>query len=152
MSLNVTRTHPACQEEPASGEGRRQGGVGGAELVETDAEAAGGDRYIERVAAHGPEDVERRALAETLQRLPRPRDDEPARALAEQVPQRVVGRAEVEGGADGPGEAALCHRHEEAAFGDVMRARQLARADGLANRLLRRPDTGGIHRGQPVRK
>src|SRR5206468_1796085 len=63
---------------------------------------------------------------------------------------RVVGVAEVQRRADPAGETALGDRDQEAALGDVVRARQRTRADGLADRVLPGADLVDVDRIEAV--
>src|SRR4051812_15031009 len=130
-------------------ERRRERRVRDAKLLDLDTEAHVPDRHVERTAAHGAEEVQRRPLAQPLQRLARARHHEAARALAEQVRQGVVRGAEVERRAETTRQAALGHGHEEAALGDVVGARELSLPDGVAHRLLGRADVCRVERLEP---
>src|SRR5215218_1828144 len=91
-----------------------------AQLDEREGDVVLSDPHRQRVAADLADDVERDAAAQVLERLAWPRHDKPARALAEQLDERRVARAEVERRADAAREAALGDRDEEAALGDVV--------------------------------
>ena len=75
-----------------------------------------------------------------------------ARRLAEEDPLEVVARAEIEHAADPARQARLRDRHEEAALGDVVGARQVARAHRVADRLLHGAQRRDVDRRQPRRQ
>src|SRR5271166_382226 len=110
----------------------------------------------QRRAAHAADAQQRRALAERRQRIRGAAHEEAAGALAEQHGERRLSvpplPAEHYLRAQPAAQRALGEGHREAALGDVVGARERARAHRIADRALGRLHGGHVDLRQPVRE